>query len=130
MIRFYADENFPLALVKQLRQLGYEVLTAYEAGQANQSIDDETVLAFAQTRKMAMITLNREDFITLHQLGREHEGIVICKEDRDYQGQAIALHDFLSRDKKSLKNQLIRIKKQNQKGFSTPIFVIQQYLRR
>jgi hypothetical protein len=44
MTRFYSDENFPLELVKQLRQWGYEVLTAYEAGQANQAIDFESGL--------------------------------------------------------------------------------------
>jgi hypothetical protein len=107
-----------------------EINLTRKAGQANPSIDDETVLVFAQSRKMAMITLNSEDFITLHQLGREHEGIVIGKEDKDYQGQAIALHAFLSTDKQFLKNRLIRIKKQNKKGISILIFVAQEYSRR
>lgn len=32
-IRFYADENFPLAIIEELRQLDYDVLTSIEAGQ-------------------------------------------------------------------------------------------------
>jgi len=120
-----------MELVNQLRQLGYDVLTSYDAGQANQAIKDEKVLAFAHERRRAVITLNREDFITLHKQGREHSGILIAKEDRDYQGQAAMLNEFLSTtDAQPLKGRLIRIKKQNQKGSSTPIFVVQEYLIR
>jgi uncharacterized protein with PIN domain len=116
-----------MELANQLRQLGYDVLTSYETGQANQAIDDEEVLAFAHERERAVVTLNREDFISLHKQGREHSGILICKEDRDYQRQAVTIDEFLSTDNQSLKGRLIRIKKQNQKGSSTPIFVVQEY---
>ncbi len=44
MAAFYADESFPLAAVDALRRLGHDVLTAFEAGQANQRIPDEAVL--------------------------------------------------------------------------------------
>jgi hypothetical protein len=47
MSLLYADENFPLAAVVQLRGLGHDVLTAFEAGQANQKIPDPAVLAYA-----------------------------------------------------------------------------------
>lgn len=127
MARFYSNENLPLDLVKALRQLGYDVLTSYEAGQANQSIDDETVLKFAHKRKGVVITLNREDFISLHQQGIKHSGIIICKEDRDYQGQAMEIDKFLLNEAQSLKGRLIRIKKQNKKGISTQVFVIEEY---
>lgn len=30
----YADENFPLRVIEELRQLGQDVLTAFEDGQA------------------------------------------------------------------------------------------------
>ncbi|MEA5616885.1 DUF5615 family PIN-like protein [Cronbergia sp. UHCC 0137] len=39
--RLYADDNFPLAIVPQLRQIQYDLLTSYEAGQANQGIPDD-----------------------------------------------------------------------------------------
>lgn len=84
MTRFYSNENFPLDLVTELRNLGYDILTSYEAGQANQSISDENVLMFAHSRSRVVITLNREDFISLHRQDIEHSGIIICKEDRDY----------------------------------------------
>jgi uncharacterized protein with PIN domain len=125
MTRFYANENFPLDLVKELRRLGYDVLTSYEAGQANQSISDENVLNFAQERERVVITLNREDFITLHKQGKAHSGIFICKEDRDYQGQVEKIHEFISNASQSLKGKLIRSKKQNQKG-AAQVFVIQE----
>ncbi|MDV2998508.1 MAG: hypothetical protein N5P05_000114 [Chroococcopsis gigantea SAG 12.99] len=116
-----------MELVRQLRQLGYDVLTSYEAGQANQAISDEKVLTFAHERERAVITLNREDFIGLHKQGREHSGILIAKEDRDYQGQATIINEFMVTDAQSLKGRLIRIKKQNQKGSPTPIFAVQEY---
>lgn len=47
MIKFYADENFHIDFVRQLQQLGYDDLTCFECGRANQSIPDSDVLAFA-----------------------------------------------------------------------------------
>jgi hypothetical protein len=38
--RFYANENLMTELVETLRQLGHDVLTSYEAGNANQGIPD------------------------------------------------------------------------------------------
>lgn len=38
MFKFYSNENFPIHMVHQLRSLSYDVLTSYEAGQANQKI--------------------------------------------------------------------------------------------
>ena len=126
MIRFYSNENFPLDLVQELRRLGYDVLTSYEAGQANQSIDDAKVIRFAHKSQRVVITLNREDFIKLHQEGIKHSGIIICKEDRDYQGQAVKIHEFILQEKQSLTGRLIRIKKRNQKGKSTQVFMAEK----
>ncbi|MGD9564046.1 MAG: DUF5615 family PIN-like protein [Pyrinomonadaceae bacterium] len=39
-MRFYADENFPLASVVHLRELGHDVLTVYEDGRANNAFFD------------------------------------------------------------------------------------------
>lgn len=47
MTDFYSDENFPIDAVRVLRQFGHDVLTSYEAGQANQGIPDDDVLAYA-----------------------------------------------------------------------------------
>jgi hypothetical protein len=36
----YADENFPLRVVEELRRLGHDVVTAFEDGRANQAVTD------------------------------------------------------------------------------------------
>ena len=57
MAPLYADENLPLEVVEALRGLGHDVLTALEAGQANRSVPDESVIEFATAR--ALVRVNR-----------------------------------------------------------------------
>jgi len=134
MIKFYSNENFPMDIVRELRRLGYDVLTSYDAGQANQGIPDEDVLTFATQQERVVITLNRDDFIALHRGGIPHNGIIICKTDRDYVGQAQTLHVYLQAEISknpvgTLRDRLIRVKKQNQPKSSRQVFVIQEYTR-
>ena len=68
MARLYADEQYPKRVVELLRNLGHDVLTVQEAGNANQKIPDEKVLAFALSIDRAILTLNRSHFIRLHTL--------------------------------------------------------------
>ncbi|WP_353930529.1 DUF5615 family PIN-like protein [Okeanomitos corallinicola TIOX110] len=126
MVRLYADENFPLEIVRQLRQMKYDVLTSYEARQANQGIPDDEVLVFATQEKRVLLTLNRDDFIVLHQTGIYHSGIIICKDDRDYLGQSQILHNCLS-ENPDFTNRLIRVKKNNQPKSGIQVFVFQEY---
>lgn len=88
----YADENFPLRVVEELRGLGIDVLTALEDGRANQSITDQDILARAAELGRAIVTLNRRDFKRLYIQIPDHSGIIICTEDPDrfYQAQMIA----------------------------------------
>ena len=58
----YADENFPLRTVEELRRLGHDVLRALEDGRANQSIPDEDLLARATEIGCTLLTINRLDF--------------------------------------------------------------------
>jgi predicted nuclease of predicted toxin-antitoxin system len=111
MVRLYADENFELPVTKKLREKGYDILTALEAGNANQGIPDEEVLALAIEENRAVITLNYNDFKNLHKRDRNHCGIVICistrrKEDRDSFANRI---DLALRDKESLSGEVIRV---------------------
>ncbi|HYJ92898.1 MAG TPA: DUF5615 family PIN-like protein [Pyrinomonadaceae bacterium] len=71
-MRFYADENFPLPVVAELRRLGHDVVTAFEDGRANRGIDDEAVLKRATTLDRIVLTMNRVDFLRLHNSGYEH----------------------------------------------------------
>jgi hypothetical protein len=76
MARFYANENFPLLAVVRLRELGHDVITALEAGNANRRIPDEAVLAYAISGNRAVLTINRKHFIGLHKRMPAHCGIV------------------------------------------------------
>lgn len=70
----YADENFPLRVVEELRRLGHDVLTALEDGKANQAITDAELLSRASDLKRGLLTLNDKisnDYIFRHQLMRE-----------------------------------------------------------
>ncbi|MFB2979785.1 DUF5615 family PIN-like protein [Microseira sp. BLCC-F43] len=126
MLKFYSNENFPMEMVYLMRSLGYDVLTSYEAGQANQKIPDEGVLIYATNAGRIVITENRQDFIELHFTTSNHTGIVICKADRDYAGKVQALHNFFTQDTQPMDNRLIRVMKQNVKG-SQQAFTIHEY---
>ena len=128
MLKFYSNENFPIEMVNLLRGRGYDVLTSYEAGQANQKIPDDEVLMYATKAGRIVITENRQDFINLHFTTSNHAGIVICKADRDYAGKVQVLHDFFTQDKQPMDNRLLRVMKQNLKG-SPQTFILQEYLK-
>ncbi len=108
MAQLYADENFPLQVVEALRELGHDVLTAFEAGHANQRITDQDVLAFAIAAGRTVLTINRRDFIRLHRQRPAHHGIVVCTEDPDTMGQAQRIHVAISAEV-TLDSSLIRI---------------------
>ena len=100
--RLYSNENFPLDIVNKLRYLGHDVLTSYDAEQANQGIPDDDVLRFAHRQERVMITLNRKDFIELHKI-----------------------HELILENSK-LKSRLFRVKKSNIKGCNTQIFIYKE----
>ena len=77
MARLYANENFPMPVVEELRRIGHDVLTIQETGKVGQSIPDEEVLAFASADNRAVLTLNRKHFIHLHSSNPEHNGIYL-----------------------------------------------------
>lgn len=108
MARLFSNENFPLPVVEELRQLGHDVLTSLEAGQSNQSIPDDAVLAFAVTANRALLTLNRKHFVRLHRASQDHNGIIACTFDADFPALARRI-DALLREEGSLAGQLIRV---------------------
>ncbi len=106
--RFYADENFPLPVVEELRRLGHDVLTMYEDGSANQSIPDDEVLALATERQRALLTTNRRHFIRLHRQSSDHSGIIACTFDPDFIGQARRIAEAIE-NVSNLVGHLIRV---------------------
>jgi hypothetical protein len=110
MDTFYADENFPRAVVEELRRLGHDVLTALEAGQANRRIPDPDVLAFATSLGRAVLTLNRRHFARLHYQATAHFGIVVCTPDADALALAQRIHQAVVAES-PLPGKLVRIVK-------------------
>ncbi len=106
--RLYSNENFPLPVVEALRKLGHDVLTTGDARKANVGIPDEEVLRFAIENQRAVITHNRGDFMRLHRLIPEHEGIVVCTANPDFAVLATKVHARLQ-VMDSLKGQLVRV---------------------
>lgn len=104
----YADENFPLRVVEELRRLGHDVLTALEDGKANQAVTDTQLLARATELKRTLLTLNRQDFKRLHLQVPDHAGIIICTEDPDRLGQAERIHVSIA-EEVTLSGRLIRV---------------------
>lgn len=108
MIRLYADEHFSRVITQMLRTIGYDVLTVQEAGNANQRIADEDVLAFAISQNRAVITFNRFDFIRLHSLQLEHAGIIVCTDNPD-RSQLVSIIDREILAAEPLLGKLIRV---------------------
>ena len=104
----YADENFPLPVIEELRRLGFDVLTMYEDDKANQSLTDGEVLTLARDKSRVLLTANRRDFIQLHRREPNHSGLIVCTFDQDFGRQAQRIADAL-RDQPHLDNQLIKI---------------------
>lgn len=107
-MQFYADENFPIDTVIELRRLGHDVLTMFEDGRANKAIPDETVLKRATRLARVLLTINRIDFRRLHKSNERHAGIVICTFDPDFINQARSI-DKVCQGYEALEGVLLRV---------------------
>ena len=108
MALLYADENFDYPAVEQLRFMGHDVLTAQEAGQAQQRIPDADVLAYAIRQGRSVVTFNRRHFIRLHRRNSSHCGIIVCTKDDDSEALAERIHQAILSVAR-LDNQLLRV---------------------
>ena len=108
MTTIYANENFPLPVVEELRQLGYDVLTSRDAGNAGRAVPDEEVLAYAVAQRRALVTINRKHFIRLHREAPSHAGIIVCTYDHDFVGQAARVAAAIAAQP-DLAGQLLRV---------------------
>jgi Domain of unknown function (DUF5615) len=82
----YADEDFPYPVVHALRQLGHDVVTAQEDGQA--SAPDTVVLGRAHSLMRSVLTHNRRHYERLHRQRAAHSGIISATRDANYQALA------------------------------------------
>ena len=108
MAFFYANENFPMGVVERLREKGHDVLTSQEAGNANQRIPDEDVLEYAAKAGRILLTLNRRDFIALHEKSANHAGIVVCTQNTNLDEQANQIDEAI-RDMVNCAGKLVRV---------------------
>jgi predicted nuclease of predicted toxin-antitoxin system len=108
MARLYTNENFPLLCSETLRELGHDVLTIQETGNAGIAMADEDVLAFACNENRILITMNRKHFIRLHQQSNSHPGIIVCNFDPDFVHLAPTIHSILENNE-DMAGQLIRV---------------------
>jgi|SRR5579864_407791 len=109
MARLYSNENFRLTVVEKLRGLGHSVVTSQQKGKANRRISDDQVLAYATQQGRAVLTLNRKDFIKLHNANPNHAGIVVYKDDRDSKALAQRI-DAALRAYSDLHGQLVEVR--------------------
>jgi len=81
-IKLYLDEMIPTDLAPVLRQYGYDVVTAQEAGMLGK--DDADHLEYASAQGRAILTFNIGDFAKLYQSWHEedkhHAGIIVSPE--------------------------------------------------
>lgn len=108
MAQLYANENFPFPSVEVLEELGHDVLTMLEAGQAGTRMSDEDVLNYSRQERRALVTLNRRHFIKLHRSNSDHYGIIVCTYDPDFDALAHRIHESLNVGE-PLKGKLIKI---------------------
>jgi hypothetical protein len=108
MAALYADENFPLPVVQELRRLGYDVLTVFEDGLANRRVADDAILQRATQLGRAVLTTNRRHFVKLHLESSTHQGVIACTFDPDFAGQAQRIRDAVQAFS-SLDGQLVRV---------------------
>jgi len=108
MARLYANENFPVEVVRRLRELGHDVLTTHDVGKSNQGIEDDAVLRFAAGEGRCVITINRKDFMRLHRSHPWHSGIIVCTENRDYEAFANRIDEVI-RLESGLTGKLVRV---------------------
>ncbi len=107
-MKLYADENFPFRTIKKLRNLGHDVLTAFEDERANQQIADADVLTRATELGRTILTFDRQDFKRLHFKNSIHTGIIICTDDADRLRLAQRIDEKL-KEFENLEGELIRI---------------------
>ncbi len=81
-MKLYIDADITRRLARALRERGYDVLSAHEAGNADASDDEQMVFAANQGR--ALLTCNAGDFTAIFEdywyTDREHSGVIVSEQ--------------------------------------------------
>lgn len=113
MARFYSNENIAVDVVIELRKLGHDVLTSFEAGKANSATPDAEVLAFATAESRVLLSHNRRHFLALHRhRTKPHSGMILCTFDADFRRQASRIHAVILKTP-DFPDQVIRVNRED-----------------
>ena len=93
-MQLYADEDFFMPIVRELRKLGHDVLTVSEDGR--KGLPDEQILERASSLARIVLTHNRDDFESLHRSGQDHVGILSATQDLDSRAVAMRIDAALN----------------------------------
>ena len=105
-MKFYIDEDISPKVAEILRKRGVDGVSGHEIGMAGAS--DEDQLAEAVSRKCAIVTRNRDDFITL---------TIQAFEDRSpHYGLVIVSHSISGSDFRAMAALLEKCAKKNPDG--------------
>lgn len=115
MARFLADENVPFPLVRELRQLGHDVLRLQDLGRTAMGMEDPRVLDTAISLERSVLTENAWDFIRLHSHDPTHYGIVTFTRDADVRALAGRIHEKVLSEG-DLSGKLIRVRRPDVPG--------------
>jgi len=85
-IRFHLDEHGSNAMDRELRRMGIDVTTTWEAGLAGSSDIQQLRHASLQGR---VIFTQDDDYLTHHAGGMPHAGIAYCHQGRRSVGEII-----------------------------------------
>lgn len=78
-IRFYLDENLPVAVAEQLLRRGIDAVTVRDLGRLGESDVDHLALARSTGR---VLCTHDADYLDLALTGIPHSGIVFGQQDR------------------------------------------------
>lgn len=78
MLRYYFDEHVKGPIARGLRLRGIDIMTAQDAGLADQELPDSFQLKFAARQGRVLVTEDR-DFVALAYSQTPHAGIILLQ---------------------------------------------------
>jgi predicted nuclease of predicted toxin-antitoxin system len=82
LIRLYLDADVHKRLAANLRQAGFDCISALEVG--NDALNDQDQMMFAATEERTLLTFNIQDFVPIFEEwwenGRDHAGLIVSQQ--------------------------------------------------
>lgn len=82
-IKLYLNENLSAEIAQRLTASGFDAISSHEVGMDAE--DDEKQITYAVSKERAIVTINKKDFIVIHNeylhLGKDHFGIILSTDE-------------------------------------------------